>query len=384
MLPQESSQSLRAGTSTQRQTRSVRRLSPCFEARNRATSKQLEAKAVAKLPETARAWLEEDVRYIIWREERCAFLTLRSDDQRERFIKQFWNRRTPDPDSIENDYQEEHYRRIAFADEKFEAQVPGWKTDRGRIYVQFGPPDQIESFPYGGCPNRGPGEQECGDSFPFESWRYRYLKGLGQMELEFVDPGATGDYRLVIQDEDRDKPLRIADDQLASPDESFPKTVEAIASLKGIEISPKPKFKELEAILSAGKVSGESDISLRLEYKKATHATTVAQIVVDIPSSGLISSGKETSSSEKYELYGEVSDLSGRVVMMFERSGSSQGHHETNLVVSDREITLPLSPGSYRLGIAVKEVASGTFRATYSLMDVPTYDELVAQDLARN
>jgi len=94
-----------------------------------------------------RKWLEEDVVYIITDEERRAFKNLQTDEEREQFIEQFWLRRDPTPDTVENEYKEEHYRRIAYANERFASGIPGWKTDRGRIYITFGPPDEIESHP---------------------------------------------------------------------------------------------------------------------------------------------------------------------------------------------------------------------------------------------
>ena len=156
-------------------------------------SKQLEDKAVANLPETARAWLTEDVAYIITREERCAFLKLDYDEEREEFVEQFWNRRSPNPDSLENNFKEEHYRRIVFANDKFGTQIPGWRTDRGRIYILFGPPDKTDSFPTGGCPDVGPRgpEEGCGmfRHLPWEQWQYKYIEGDGvNVNLEFIDP----------------------------------------------------------------------------------------------------------------------------------------------------------------------------------------------------
>ena len=95
-------------------------------------------------------WLNEDVVYIISPEERSAFLHLQTNEEREQFIEQFWQRRNPDPDSAENTFKEEHYRRIAYTNEHFSSGIPGWKTDRGRIYIMWGAPDEIQSHPSGG------------------------------------------------------------------------------------------------------------------------------------------------------------------------------------------------------------------------------------------
>ncbi|MGA9591508.1 MAG: GWxTD domain-containing protein, partial [Candidatus Acidiferrales bacterium] len=137
-----------------------------------------------------RKWLDEDVVYIITSEERSAFLHLTTNEEREQFIEQFWARRNPDPDSPENTFKEEHYRRIAYANEHYASGIPGWKTDRGRIYIMWGPADEVDSHPSGGSYER-PSEQGGGETstYPFEDWRYRYLEGIGEnVEIEFVDP----------------------------------------------------------------------------------------------------------------------------------------------------------------------------------------------------
>src|SRR5256885_5409336 len=128
--------------------------------------------------------LQEEVPYIISDEERAAFLQLQTNEEREQFIEQFWLRRDPTPDTVENEFKEEHYRRIEYANEHFASGIPGWRTDRGRTYVVFGPPDSIDSHPSGGTYYR-PQEEGGGETstYPFEIWRYRYLEGIGQ-EIE--------------------------------------------------------------------------------------------------------------------------------------------------------------------------------------------------------
>src|SRR3984885_3217350 len=125
-------------------------------------------------------WLEEDVVYIITPEERGAFLRLQTNEEREQFIEQFWLRRNPDPDSPENTFKEEHYRRIAYTNEHFASGIPGWKTDRGRIYIMRGPAGKVDSDPPGGNWSR---HADQGDSstttYPWETWRYRHLDGQG-------------------------------------------------------------------------------------------------------------------------------------------------------------------------------------------------------------
>jgi GWxTD domain-containing protein len=142
-------------------------------------------------------WLDEDVAYIISGEERMAFSSLRTDPERDAFIEQFWLRRDPTPGTFENEFKNEHYRRIGYANGKFmSATRAGWKTDRGRIYIQFGAPNEIESHPSGGTYSR-PAAQGGGTvrTFPFEVWRYRYIQGIGSdVLLDFTDPTGTGEF----------------------------------------------------------------------------------------------------------------------------------------------------------------------------------------------
>src|SRR5437763_10677305 len=151
-------------------------------------------------------WMDEDVRWIITDEERSAFKQLSNNEERDQFIEQFWLRRDPSPDTPENEYKEEHYRRIAYANEHFAAGIPGWRTDRGRMYVMYGKPDSIDAHPAGG-PDMRPAEEGGGQTttYPFEIWRYRYLEGIGQeIEIEFVDPGGCGEYHMTLDRSQKD------------------------------------------------------------------------------------------------------------------------------------------------------------------------------------
>jgi GWxTD domain-containing protein len=136
-----------------------------------------------------RNWLTEDVVYIITDEERRAFLRLNTDEERQQFVEQFWLRRDPTPDTIENEFKQEHYRRLAYANQHFASSVPGWKTERGRIYIMYGPPDEIDSHPSG----------DGAAKAPYEDWRYRYIQGRGTGAIiEFVDTQRDGEYRMTV------------------------------------------------------------------------------------------------------------------------------------------------------------------------------------------
>ncbi|MBI4461785.1 MAG: GWxTD domain-containing protein, partial [Acidobacteria bacterium] len=221
-------------------------------------------------------WLEEDVSYIILPEEREAFGHLSTEQEREQFVEQFWMRRDPTPDSIENEYKEEHYRRIAYANERFASGIPGWRTDRGRIYIMHGPADEVESHPAGGMYERLPEEGGGSTSvYPFERWRYRYIEGVGtDIILEFVDTSGSGEYRLTMDPSEKDALTMIPGAGLslleqmgmASKADRFSRTdgtrmpttlsqparmqqFERLALFAAVQKPPPVKFKDLEALV---------------------------------------------------------------------------------------------------------------------------------------
>lgn len=133
-------------------------------------------------------WLDEDVAYIISEEERKAFRQLNTDEERGQFVEQFWLRRDPTPGTNENEFKAEVYRRIDYANVHFAEKVAGWRTDRGRIYIVYGPPDEKEIHPAG---DNG--------SYPFEQWRYRFIEGVGNnVIIEFVDKTSSGEYKMTM------------------------------------------------------------------------------------------------------------------------------------------------------------------------------------------
>src|SRR5664279_3877610 len=180
---------------------------PQTEKQKKASSKALKQ----ELSSTYKKWLNEDVRYIISPEELSAFKQLSNDEERDQFIEQFWLRRDPTPDTPENEYKEEHYRRIAYANEHFAAGIPGGRTDRGRIYIMWGPPDQIDTHPSGGNYQR-PMEEGGGETstYPFEDWRYRHMDGIGDnVIIEFVDTTSSGEYHMSMDPGEKDALAKI-------------------------------------------------------------------------------------------------------------------------------------------------------------------------------
>ncbi len=158
-----------------------------------STTTQPQTDQVQTSDEFLKKWFDQDVVYIIGDDEAAAFKRLATDDERYQFIEQFWSRRDSSPDTIENDFRDEHYRRIAYANGRFSTASgkPGWRTDRGHMYVVYGPPDEIESHPSGGILGGR------GNVPPFETWRYYHLEGIGDdLYISFIDRMRTGDYRV--------------------------------------------------------------------------------------------------------------------------------------------------------------------------------------------
>jgi GWxTD domain-containing protein len=159
--------------------------------------------AVHRLAASARNWLAEDAIYIITPEERCAFLRVETDEERNQFIEQFWYRRASDPISLDYDFKAEHYRRIVFANEKYGGHLAGWKTDRGRVYVPFGLPDSLDVYANRGATDTPPSKGSQTDLHPAEKWHYKYVQGLGEnVQFEFEYKASYKDYFLSVNETD--------------------------------------------------------------------------------------------------------------------------------------------------------------------------------------
>src|SRR5271168_971851 len=255
-------------------------------------------KTLKELDTPYRQWLSEDVIYIISPDERTAFLQLATNEEREQFIEQFWLRRSSNPDLPDNDFKEEHYRRIAYANEHYASGIPGWKADRGRMYIIWGPPDEIESHPTGGTYDR-PIEEGGGSTstYPWETWRWRYLEGIGEnVILEFVDPTSSGEYHLTSDPSEKDALLHVpgaglslleqqglaskADRFTRSDGTNLPTSIGGTpASLNEfnrlelyakIQKPPEVKFKDLEAIVTARIVRDQLKFTYRTDFMKVS------------------------------------------------------------------------------------------------------------------
>ena len=364
-------------------------------------------KTLKELDTPYRNWLNEDVTYIISPEERSAFLQLETNEEREQFIEQFWLRRSSNPDLPDNDFKEEHYRRIAYANEHFASGIPGWKTDRGRIYIIWGKPDEIESHPTGGTYDR-PMEEGGGSTttYPWETWRYRYLEGVGEnVILEFVDPSGSGEYHLTMDPSEKDALLHVPGAGLsllesmgmASKTDRFTRsdgtnlpttlggTPASMNEFNRLELyakvqrPPEVKYKDLEALVTSRMVRDQVHFSYRTDFLKVTSDTVLVPISVQIPNNQLQFKSKDGVHSAELNIFGRVSTLTGRVVQTFEDSVAKDFPDSLyQLSVKQSSVyqkALPLRPGLYRLDLVIKDVASGNVGAVNTRLAVPRYDE---------
>jgi GWxTD domain-containing protein len=333
-------------------------------------------------------WLDEDVVWIITDEERQAFKQLSNDEERDQFIEAFWQRRDPTPDTEENEYKEDHYQRIAYANEHFAAGIPGWKSDRGRIYIMYGKPDEIDSHPSGGSYER-PIEEGGGETstFPFEDWRYRYLEGIGQeVIIEFVDTCMCGDFHMTLDRSEKDALLYTPNAGLTmyeqmgmasktqrftggglerlglGPDSASQSTKEfdRLEQFAKLQAPPPVKFKDLEEIVNTKIILNPMPFDVRSDFVKVTSDTVLVPVTIQMRNRDITFVNKDGVQRGTANIFIRISTLTGKIV---------QTHEDTVQVDVPAELlpktaenasvywkAFPLRPGRYKFEIAVKDV----------------------------
>lgn len=362
-----------------------------------------------------RQWLNGPVSYIITPEERAVFLHLETNQERENFIENFWQRRNPDPESAENTYKEEYYRRIAYTNEHYSSGIPGWKTDRGRIYIMWGKPDEVQSHPAGGPYNR-PFEEGGGETstYPFEDWRYRYLPGIGEnVEIEFVDPSGSGEYHLSMDPSEKDALLYVPGAGLtemeamgmASKTQRFQNTdgTHDAQPLGGqlesqnefsrldlyakIQTPPPVKFKDLEEVVDTRMTANQIHFDCHSDFLRITDDTDLVPITIQIPNKDMSFQDKNGVQIATLHLFARVTSVSGRVVQTFEDTVSADTPDSLmQQYLKGYNIyqkALPLRPGLYRLDVVLKDTNSGNLGVINTRLQVPRFqdDQLGASSL---
>jgi GWxTD domain-containing protein len=355
-----------------------------------------------KLPERYKTWLDEEVVYIITSTERDVFQKLTTDRERDLFIEAFWRHRDPTPNSPENEFKTEHYRRISYVNQNLgrEAPVPGWKTDRGRMYILLGEPQDIQKF------TGRSGLYDC------EAWFYQGKTegGLppGFYLLFFKDHG-LGAYKLY-------SPLHDGPQALLSTYHDDPRDyLKAAQALQDIE----PTLASISLSLVPGADTGNfgrpsisSDILIQrietlpsrtvqekyarkfLEYKdlveveySANYLDCDSLIKVFKDPAGLYfvhyAIEPQRLSVDQYEkkfsttlkVNGRVTTLDGRLVYQYDKTVfldiPEAQMNELSLGPFDYHDIFPLIPGDYKVSILVKNEASKEFMSVEQAVRIP-------------
>ena len=360
-------------------------------------------KVKPELKEAYKRWLNTDVEYIITKEERRAFQALTTDEERENFIESFWRRRDPNPDTEENEYREEYYERIAYANEHFSSGIPGWKTDRGRIYIAWGKPDSIESHPTGGAYDR-PSYEGGGSTttYPFEVWWYRHLEGVGDgIEIEFVDPTGTGEYRIARDAHEKDalkhtpgaglttaeqlglsnKADRVAginqNHFMREQDSPF-RRLEIITNLQR---PPSVKFSDLAGMTSTESILDNNplDFDLRIDFFRQSDDRVIATFTVQADNKELQFTPSGGLEQAKLNIFGRITAVSGKRSGIFEDSVTTTA---TSLELADLrdkksvyQKAVALTPGTYKVDVVVRDVGTGNRGLRNMGFTVPRYDD---------
>src|SRR5579871_1137338 len=366
-----------------------------------------EEKLRKELETPYKKWLNEDVTYIITDEEKQAWKRLSTDDERQQFIEQFWLRRDPTPDTEENEFKEEHYRRIAYANERFASGIPGWKTDRGRIYIMYGPPDEIEDHSSGGSYQR-PIEEGGGETstYPFQQWRYRYIEGIGtNIIIEFVDPTMSGEFHMTMDPSEKDALLYVPNAGLTMSEQMgmsnktdrFNRTdgthlgvgtqplpasmneFERLEQFAKLQKPPAVKFKDLDAVVSSNIRYNTLPLKVQADYMRVTDSTVLTSITVQLQRKDLQFQQKDKVATATVNVYGRITSIAGRVVNYFEDVVTVPVPVELlGKAIEGSSIyqkAIPLPAGMYRLNVVVKDIVGGNMTTYPMALNVPRFEE---------
>ena len=372
---------------------------------DKKNAKRRYSKAQKELRFDYAEWLR-DTTIIMTDDERRAFLQLSTNEERDQAIEIFWNRRNPEPESPTNDFKEEFYRRLAYADERFASGVAGRNTDRGRMYILWGAPDEIDSHPTGGTYDRK--FQEGGGStttYPWEMWRYRHLDDVGEnIEIEFVDPSGSGEYHITRDPCEKDALAHVPGAGLGQA-EIFGQSTKAgrftntngttcpvpmggiSAGRNGFDsldqyfkVQHAPThLKDLEERVSARIVANPLAFQYRTDFLRATSNTALVPITVQLRNRDLSFQGQQGLQSARLEIYGRISDLGGKVIQKFEdvvtRDFPASLFQTSQELSSIYQKSVPLRSGLYRLDLVIRDTQSGNTGVLSTALRVPHFEE---------
>ena len=332
-------------------------------------------------------WIQ-DVDSILTQSERDAWKKLQTDDEREQFIKEVWRSRDPDPDTEENEFKEQFHERVAYANEHFASGKPGRLTDRGRIYIKFGKPDSIESRPTGGSYER-PWSEGGGSTttYPFETWFYRYIPNVGSgIELEFVDPTGTGEYRLARNPNEKDALIHIGGGPTFAELAGLETRAQRLASLGGpglanyrtVQQSP---FEVLNLLADLDRdqpvnrnfIGASTDTPIvddnrinfetQFNYFRMSDGRVGAVLTVQTDNDELQFANSGGLETARLNIFGRVFSVANRRVAKFEDSVTTTATSQELAAIRNRKSayakTFMLEPGRYRIDVIVRDIQSG-------------------------
>ena len=355
-----------------------------------------------ELKKAYKDWLEKDVTYVITDEERRAFKKLQTDLEREKFIEEFWRRRDPDPDTEENEFKEEYYERIAYANEHFASGIPGWRTDRGRIWIMYGKPDERETHPMGGAYDR-PSYHGGGSTttYPFEIWFYRYLPGVGSgIEIEFVDPSGSGEYRIARSPDEKDAMLMVPGAGLTLSEQlGLSNKADRITGIGGashyqreqdspfsrlqmladLNRPPQVKFNDLASAVNTGVIE-ENPLSfdVRVDFFRQSDERVITAFTIQTENKDLVFQDSGGLQQARINIFGRITSVAGRRSGIFEDPVITTATTEELTSAKDRKSAyqkaVALAPGTYKVDVIVRDVASGATGIRRVGFTVPKYD----------
>ena len=348
-------------------------------------------------------WLSKDVRYIITPEEKRAFKELKTDEERENFIENFWRRRDPNPDTEENEFREEYYERIAYANENFHSGKPGWMTDRGRIYIAWGKPDSVESRPMGGAYDR-PSYEGGGTTttYPFEIWFYRNIDDIGTgIEIEFVDPTGTGEYRIATNANEKDALLfvpgagqttaeslglenrsdRISGNGPRNYGRDQDSPFRRLEIRNALQRPPSVKFGDLQNTLLENSPlidNNPLEFDLRVDFFRQSDNRVITTFTLQTENKELVFEDVGGVPTASMNIFGRITAVTNKRAGIFEDSvvttATASDLSETKRRKSVYQNAEVLQPGTYKVQVVVRDVKSGNKGVKSIGFTVPRYD----------
>lgn len=366
-----------------------------------------EKKSPKDLPEKYRKWLEEEVVYIISPKEKEVFLQLETDRERDIFIEAFWKQRDPDPNTEENEFKTEHYRRISFANQRFgkDSPGPGWRSPMGRIYIMLGEPSSVQYY-----------ENES-EIYPVVIWYYEGKADLGlpnNFAVVFFKRSGVGEYEIYSPIKDGPHSLLIhysgdPSNHLAAYNQLM-RIEPAVASVS-LSLIPEEAAAFLSPSLASEVLLGQQIPSA--PYKKinetyaekfllykgwvdveytANYIDNEALIRIIYDPSGIcfvhyaIEPKKLTLEQignifrTKLELNAKVSDPSGRTIYQYEETIPLEFNRDQYEAIKTKLFSFqdlfPLVEGEYRLNVLLKNVVSKEFTSVEADLKIPSTENL--------